>query len=448
MLFKLLFRDKPDSLKTIFFLVLIYILVLMWGFIDYLVPIWGYFGIEYEYLSIEIKLIPVFFGLLPVFWMPLKITRPTMFAYWILYLLTYIPMIVGSSLEKRFETSDRILIALSYFIGFIFLGLSYKFKLYRVKEKKIKSIYFWNVFYAITFIMFMYVLYVFKDNLTFVDVFASEKVYDLRFSGQEIEEKSAFGGYFIMWLSNALFPFLISVGLVNKDKKKIVIGILGMFILYMTMANKQFLFAIIFTIFIYWLFKIKSQKKITILLLVLIIPSTILIYSQTIAQSTNFLMFSLSGIFLLRTIYTSSFMSIYYNIFFENHPHIYFSHISGINKIVDYPYKKQLGIEVGSYFTEFSDFNANANFFITDGLSSIGLIGIPLVGILCTIVFFIFDSISSRINLILPILLISNASIALMNVSLFTTLISGGLLFYMLLMVFGRNVIENTSQKI
>jgi hypothetical protein len=182
--------------------------------------------------------------------------------------------------------------------------------------------------------------------------------------------------------------------------------------------------------------------KITIFVLLLLIPAVLLVYSQTLEGDIQLFFFPLAGVFLLRTIYTSTLMSVYYNLFFENHPYIYFSHISGINKLIDYPYKNQLGVEVGSYFTTFSDYNANANFFITDGLSSVGLFGILLMGIICAIVFYIFDSIASKTKLIIPILLISNVTVALMNVSLFTTLISGGLFFYMFLMRYGKNIIE------
>ena len=89
---------------------------------------------------------------------------------------------------------------------------------------------------------------------------------------------------------------------------------------------------------------------------------------------------------------------------------------------------------MGSYFTEFTNYNANANFFITDGLSSIGLIGVILMGFIASFVFFIFDSFAARNNIILGILLLSSSSVALMNVSLFTTLISGGFLFFVFLM--------------
>jgi hypothetical protein len=103
-----------------------------------------------------------------------------------------------------------------------------------------------------------------------------------------------------------------------------------------------------------------------------------------------------------------------------------------------------LGIEVGSYFTKFDNYNANANFFITDGLSSIGLPGVLLMGFLASFIFYIYDSFAARNNMVFSILLISSSAIALMNVSIFTTLISGGLIFYIYL-INNNNVISNKT---
>ncbi len=448
MLFKSLFKGKSDSRKLLFFLVTIYSIILVWGFIVYIVPQWGYFGMDYKPMELGELTLPVLFSIIPMIWMPLKLNRPTMFAYWLLYLFTYIPMIVGVCIDSKFESHNRIIISFAYLFGFALINCSYFFSLINFKTNNLSSKYFWIFFYTITFSMFIYVVLIFKDSLSFVDILSSVAVYDLRSSGQKIQNESVFAGYFIMWLSNALFPFLIAVGLVQKQKIKFWVGVVGMIVMYMTMANKQYLFSIILMFIIYRLFKAKSNLKITKFLIYLIIPAAFLIYSQTLENSVQELFFPLSGIFLLRTIYTSSFMSVYYNLFFENHPYIYFSHISGINKFVDYPYKNQLGVEVGSNFTSFTDYNANANFFITDGLSSIGLFGILLMGIICALVFIIFDSLAKKLDLILPILLITNSTVALMNVSLFTTLLSGGLLFYMLLMSYGKNIIESSSKKV
>lgn len=436
-------KYKGDSRITLVLLTLVYILIVMWGFINYLLPWWGYFGLEYKELDVDVMLMVVLFCLAPVFRMPLKIVRPSMFAYWILYFLTYIPMVIGSGLDAKFETEERFWISLSYFIGFLLLGISYRLKLIRFKERNISIKKFWLFYYLITFFMLAFILYLFRDNLSFADLFSSEAVYDTRFLGQKIQNQSAIAGHFIMWLGNALFPFLIAVGLVNKDKIKLYIGSGGLILLYMTMANKQFLFAILFTILIYKLFKAKSQKKITLFLIYLTIPTFALIYSQTTDGIIQVLGFQLAGILLLRTVYTSSVMSIYYNDFFKTHEVTNFSHISVINKFIDYPYgDQQLGVVIGTNFANIDNYNANATFFLTDGVASIGLIGVPIIALFCSLIFFLFDSVVNKNTLILAVLLIANSCIALMNVSIFTTLISGGLVFFMLLLHNFKNSIN------
>lgn len=424
-----------DSRKKLVLFVLIFSCLACWGYVSYLEPIWGYFGLQKGDISISTWVLTLLFCVFPTLVIPVEIKRPSMFAVWILYIFTYIPMIIGAFFDKQIAEDKKLIISTSYLVGFLLLCLSYKFKLFKTKPTKLPTKYFWTIYYVITFSMLGYIVFLFRDNLTFANIFSSEDVYDLRFSGQEIENQSAVAGHFIMWLSNALFPFVLSVGLVEKNRKKIIIGIVGLIIMYMTMANKQFLLSIIFTTLIYKLFASGYKHKIALFITCITIPAALLLYGSTQVNIPilNEAIFLVSSIYLLRTIYTSTFMSVYYNAFFENHPYIYFSHITGINQLIDYPYQKAIGIEVGSYFTDFENYNANANFFITDGLSSIGLPGLIIIGLFCSLVFYLFDSFATKNNILLGILLISNSCVALMNVSLFTTLVSGGMIFFMIL---------------
>lgn len=66
------------------------------------------------------------------------------------------------------------------------------------------------------------------------------------------------------------------------------------------------------------------------------------------------------------------------------------------------------------------------------------------MGFLASFIFYIYDSFAARNNMVFGILLISSSAIALMNVSIFTTLISGGLIFYIYL-INNNNVISNKT---
>lgn len=429
---------NEDKRVALLLIASIYSFFVAWGYLNYLEPIWGYFGLDAVLeITLEIKVLCFVFCILPVLFLPVKIIRPSMFAVWILYLFTYIPMVVGAYYDEKVPYEEKWLISTAYLFGFAILCVFYKVKLVSFGSNNLQSKYFWTVFYGVTFLMLGYIVLLFRDNLSFANVFSSEDVYDIRFSGQEIQNQSALAGHFIMWLSNAFFPFILSVGFVEKNRNKIIIGIAGLIIMYMTMANKQFLFSILFLFLIYRLFKSSQVRKLTYFVFYITLPAVVLLLLTKYVDLpvVNEVVFALSGIYLLRTVFTSTMMSVYYNTFFQSHPFIYFSHITGINKLVDYPYDRTLGIEVGTYFFSGDDrFNANANFFLTDGLSSIGLWGIPLISFVAAFIFYIYDSASSKNSMLLAILLIANSSIALMNVSIFTTLISGGLLLFIVLL--------------
>ncbi|MGH1519237.1 hypothetical protein [Chryseobacterium sp. JK1] len=425
-----------ESRYKLIFSSLIFSILVGIGYYSYLVPTWGYFGLESDEPSIGIWSFYIIFAILPSIFLPKEITRPSMFGVWVLYILTYVPMITGTFFDKQIIFEQKLIISFSYCLGFLFLCCFYKVKLFKPKPFNVPYRLFWTLLYFLVFTMLAYIVFLYRDNLTFVNILASDEVYETRFAGQEIQEQSAFAGHIILWLSNAFFPFILSVGFIQNDKVKKIIGISGLIILYMTMANKQYIFSIVFIYLIFKLFSSTNKVKIFRFFKFIIIPMAVLLFCNEFVDIpiVNDIVFAFSGIFLFRTLYTSTLMTVYYNVFLENHPYTYFSHISIINKLVEYPYKDQLGIEVGTYFIDIEKFNANANFFITDGLSSLGCIGVIIIGIFCSFVFYLYDSFSSNSNKILGILLISVACVALMNVSLFTTLISGGLLFFMFLL--------------
>jgi hypothetical protein len=112
--------------------------------------------------------------------------------------------------------------------------------------------------------------------------------------------------------------------------------------------------------------------------------------------------------------------------FFTNSPYTYYSHLSVINNLIEYPYHAPLGIVVGEFLIGTTSMNANANFWATDGIGGAGLLGLfiiaAIVGIfLASIKWFIPADLTP---------LAATASIpfimALGNASFFTNLITGG----------------------
>src|SRR5260370_19953802 len=68
-----------------------YVALFQWMYENYLYPSWGYFGFHFEpppwpYLALAWVL-----SVTPSLWMPMRLTRPSQLAYWVLYITVFIP---------------------------------------------------------------------------------------------------------------------------------------------------------------------------------------------------------------------------------------------------------------------------------------------------------------------------------------------------------------------
>jgi hypothetical protein len=127
-----------------------------------------------------------------------------------------------------------------------------------------------------------------------------------------------------------------------------------------------------------------------------------------------------------------------YHYFFEAFPHTYLGHVTGLNLLFPNPYNLQLGEEVSSFYgitSKYGIVNGNASFFAMDGIAGFGLIGIPLMGLLCAAVFWILDSCARNYSLKFTVPVLTMIIISLENASLFTTLLGNGLIVWMLLFI-------------
>ena len=76
----------------------------------------------------------------------------------------------------------------------------------------------------------------------------------------------------------------------------------------------------------------------------------------------------------------------------------------------------------------------NANFWATDGIAALGLVGIPVISIFVGLILYAVDVASQKhrmgfaVTSLLPIMLL------MCNISIFTTLLTGGLFFWMVTM--------------
>lgn len=253
-------------------------------------------------------------------------------------------------------------------------------------------------------------------------------LYDLRVENSS--SSFAINDYLVSWLKHILLPTLMVCYLQQRNKLKLAIAFLGMICMFMIDMQK-ITFLIPFAILLFYhLYKRFPIGYLTYFHAILIIASGF--FSLLVmAFANNPKVFTISAILINRTVCVEGRQLATYLNFFEvkDNPYTYYTHINIINKLTGaYPYADSIGRTVS-----YGEANSNATFFLMDGLAGGGLIGCIIIAFIFIILKSYFNSVGEYYDKSLCIIILFFSISALMNVSLFTSLFTGGfLLFYII----------------
>jgi len=413
-----------------------YVLCLQWIYNNWLYPVFAYFGFDYIDPPGGYVLLGWILSLLPSLWMPLRLSRPSQMAYWVLYLTVLVPSLFFPLYARLDSLPDIGLLMLTMFAGFAITGLSYLLPLIPVRESQVSNASFWTGLTLLFGLLVLWVFAVFRDQMSFLSFY---DVYDLRSGAEDLLEGRNVN-YALMLLSGAVNPFLMGWGLYHRRKLAIAAGIFGQLVIYSSMGTKGSLLSIVFILGFYILsrneripFGLKVVGCIVGLLAVLSL-ATYFISGQNLDSDSNPFLFMLFSVIFMRTFCINGVLTGQYFDFFQNNPQTYYSHIKGVSWFAHYPYANTPGIEVGSFYSGDPTLDATAHFWAADGLAAWGLAGVLLISVLCALVFWMLDSCSQRHDIRLVVLVTCYTAFNLSNISIFTTLLSGGLLLLMMLL--------------
>jgi hypothetical protein len=398
-----------------------------WVYISWLSPVWGYFGFSYHCPDIEYNILANALSIIPSIWMPVALKRPSQLIYWILYVVVYIPSMFVPLFTALQPVSSIALFMLTLFLGHTLIGISYFIPLLKYRFKHLPNKIFVTLLSIVLIALTSWVLVIFKGQMRLVSF---DKIYsEMRFTAIEAMEGSSVN-YAIMWLSGLINPFLMSWGLTYKNKYVLAAGALGQVLLYSTAGSKGVLMSGIFIFIFYIILKFKRP----LFGLWLTWGCALLLLMLNLINIAAGSVLVISTLVFMRTFGMTGLLSGLYFDFFQSHPLTYFSHVNIISKLVDYPYQHDIGHELGYYYFNKYELNANAHFWVTDGIAGGGLLGVLIVSILCAGVFWLLDSAARGHNIMFVTLLVSYSAINLGNTSLFITLNSGGLGFSIILL--------------
>lgn len=339
-----------------------------------------------------------------------------------LYVMVHVPTVVG----LQYYYKDYLFV-LPYQISYLFAFILF----FCASSNKISQRCCPNSKYAISLKHF--VAFAIFDVLLIVAVFHSRmrlvsfyNVYDLRMDNMDLDPGIPGIGYLMMWM-NSIIPLMVAIGCYKKNNKLIILGFSMALVYYMVNAMKSVLFIALLSFVLYHFVRKWGLKFVFPLLTIGLHMAYLLVYfmdNEAVGMGISLLMNRTYGI-------ASQITPMYIDVF-QNHPYTYLSHIGIVNRITGmYPFGDEaLGYAIERLYSgEFSQ--ANTNFLVTDGLSSCGIPGIYIISVFFYYLLSHLNRITGRFEFWFVAASIMGAITSIANLSIFTTLLSTGLLFLM-----------------
>lgn len=402
-----------------------------WIYITWLNPTFQYTGFNYEAPPLECQVLGWFLAVLPSFWLAYELTRPSQLILWVLYLAVFIPSMFVPLYIALQPYREIVVLMLALFAGFAIVSMGAVLPTWRLRLFNVSTTVLWSGLWVVIAGLLGWVVTVFAGNFRLVSF--SEVYEKVRFSGAEVASGTGVG-YAVMWLAGAFHPFLMTWGLMRRRPLFFVLGALGQVLLYCTGGLKSILLSIVVLPMLWMILRGEGSR---FALRIVWGTAILLLVTNGVNQMTGEmgsaqLMFS--AIVLVRTFGVPGLATGQYSAFFSDHPVTHLSHVTGISTFVDSPYQGPIGKEIGYYYSGNIDYNANAHLWSMDGLAGFGVPGILLISVLCALVFWALDSAADGHDPRFSALATSFTALNLSNVSLFTTLLSGGLCFTIILL--------------
>jgi hypothetical protein len=327
-----------------------------------------------------------------------------------------------------------LLLELSLTGGMLLIAISYRLRLINIRRYPINRQLFWTIFFISFALMNVMLLVVFRNHLHLASL---KEVYDVRAEGGSIQEQNPGISYVSVLLSNVMNPLLIAYGLSVHKRRLVVLGVLGMVLVYSTAAMKSVLLSPLFIIIIYY--SVKKDRGGWVPKFGLLCCAMFFVFTVLVVGHTEGLIFNLASITLLRSFAIPGSEIAEYQHFFEHFPHTYLAHLHGVSLFVSNPYSMALGKEIGYFYAGESPTgsigNANVAFFAMDGIAGFGLPGILIMGIVCAAMFWVLDSCARKYTVAFCASALTGCAISLTNGSLFTSFLGSGIMAFMLLFI-------------
>jgi hypothetical protein len=364
-------------------------------------------------------------ALLPTLWLPLSLRRPSQLIYWSIYVIVFIPSMFVPMYMALMNPRDIRTLMLVLTASFLVAGIGYLLPLPRIQLKPLSPRFFWTLLYAGVAIADIWIIAVFHSDMRLVSL---GQFYDVRLRSRDVLSGSLVG-YAMLPMAATINPLLVARGLLSRKLMPFLIGAAGEVLIMACQATKSAAFSTVAVILVYYLVRYGGRRFAISMAAGAVSLLGVLTAIASVASYAGSAMANLAlAVIFERLFATPGMLSAEYYQFFSVNRLTYFSHVKGISAFVTYPYAQPLGFEIANYYNGNPILNANAHFWMTDGMAALGLPGIVLISFVLAGVLWVLDASLARHDLAFAAAALAYQASQICNGGLLSAVATGGLL--------------------
>lgn len=288
-------------------------------------------------------------------------------------------------------------------------------------------------------------IFIVSENYNHMQFVGFEDVYELR--SLTSMNTSQIGAYLTMWIVAISIPYFVAVWVKSKRMRWFIYALLISIIIYMITGLKSALLMPIQALVLRFLVNAKHDST-----TIISIAASIVVTMLTYFDIDQLIM--LRAIVLMRLLSIGGWNFVMYFDYFSQHGFTYWTHVGLISAIFgrNYGAEPELGRLIGDYFIDSSNVNSNANFWVTDGVAASGFFGVIIVSFMFGLILYLFKKFSCGLDQRVVIVFLTGFWMFILNASLFTTMLSGGGLFVLTMLVinyiYSRNMLRSAKHEL
>lgn len=366
-------------------------------------------------------------ALLPAAWLPARHERPSTLLVLAQYYFIHVPacLLLAHVSRPVLAWSDVRALQAAMVVGMLILLAGQRLPRLAIRRPRLGARLYGTAFRGFGIAMAAYLVLVLGRNFRLTNL---EEIYDVRAAAVEVSASAPGVLYVLGWFASVVLPIAFAAMAVRRRWFAASLALAGYVFQLGIGGAKTSIMAIAVLPALYLLTRgplERLPRAVPLGLAGLFATALLLSVTGPPIVSVWFTAITIERVFCVPTFLIAQYLD-----FFSNHDLTYFSHVTGINRLVEYPYLQDLPTTIGLYFYGVP-IGSNAGMWAADGIAALGLVGIPFISAVAAGVFWAMDTLTVDLDITVTTTALGMIAMTFTNISLATTLVSGGLFVLM-----------------